>query len=205
MCAMMLHWTSGRRGFDGVRPPNRLPTALQSPSEPSADEADDQAPAVRRSAASYSYGERAGLARCTTAQRVLRIMAEKQSNLCVSVDLTDSAAALRIIDTVGPFVCCVKTHVDIMDDFSCEFVDELLQVSAFLRPLVMTSSLQWTLTCLAACSWAPSTSFSSLRIANLPTWATLLRSKCVLPVVCAMCADAAPTVPRRSVSHFQLD
>ena len=42
----------------------------------------------------------------------------KKSNLCVAVDVTTVEDLLRIMDLVGPYVCCVKTHVDVISDWN---------------------------------------------------------------------------------------
>ena len=36
---------------------------------------------------------------------------------------------LQLVDIVGPFVCMVKTHVDIVSDFSQEFVEKLTELA----------------------------------------------------------------------------
>ncbi|OBZ70271.1 Orotidine 5'-phosphate decarboxylase [Grifola frondosa] len=48
---------------------------------------------------------------------LLETIERKKSNLCVSVDVTKQADFLRIIDVVGPYICLVKTHVDVIEDF----------------------------------------------------------------------------------------
>lgn len=47
-------------------------------------------------------------------------MEQKKTNLCASVDVRTTEELLKLVDTLGPFICVVKTHIDIVDDFSYE-------------------------------------------------------------------------------------
>lgn len=55
-------------------------------------------------------------------------MERKQTNLCVSLDVTSCTELLSLADSLGPLVCCVKTHVDILSDFSHEFIKQLSEL-----------------------------------------------------------------------------
>lgn len=54
----------------------------------------------------------------------------KKSNLAVSVDLTKSADFLNVIDIVGPYICLIKTHIDILQDFDQSVIERLQHLSA---------------------------------------------------------------------------
>jgi orotidine 5'-phosphate decarboxylase subfamily 1 len=56
---------------------------------------------------------------------LLRIMETKQTNLCLSADVTSSARLLRLADELGPHICLLKTHVDILDDWDASVVSSL--------------------------------------------------------------------------------
>lgn len=56
-------------------------------------------------------------------------MERKKTNLAVSVDVTTSADFLTIVDAVGPFVCLIKTHIDILEDFEYSLIERLENLS----------------------------------------------------------------------------
>lgn len=76
-----------------------------------------------------SYGARAGRHSNAAAKLLLETMERKKSNLAVSVDLTKTHDFLRVIDTVGPYACMIKTHVDILEDFTPTVIEQLKELS----------------------------------------------------------------------------
>lgn len=73
-----------------------------------------------------SYTDRAKLPNIhPLASKLLTIMEEKHSNLCVSADVTSSAELLQLADTLGPSICVLKTHVDILKDYTGAFSQKL--------------------------------------------------------------------------------
>ncbi|KAH8105913.1 humps family-domain-containing protein [Cristinia sonorae] len=76
-----------------------------------------------------SYEERAKRHPNPAAKALLETIVRKKSNLCVSVDVTGKADFLNIIDIVGPYVCLIKTHVDIIEDFDASIIDRLQELS----------------------------------------------------------------------------
>lgn len=57
------------------------------------------------------------------------IMEEKQTNLCVAADVTTSADLVRLVHQVGPYICVLKTHIDIISDFTPELIQELTKLA----------------------------------------------------------------------------
>ncbi|GLB33911.1 putative OMP decarboxylase family protein [Lyophyllum shimeji] len=76
-----------------------------------------------------TYKERALKQVNPAAILLLETMERKKSNLAVSVDVTKTKDFLAIIDVVGPFVCLIKTHIDILEDFDLNVIHQLQDLS----------------------------------------------------------------------------
>ena len=55
-----------------------------------------------------------------------KIIKEKNSRLCFSADLTNKKDLYKWINIVGPHICLLKTHIDILEDFDDNVIKELL-------------------------------------------------------------------------------
>jgi orotidine-5'-phosphate decarboxylase len=55
-----------------------------------------------------TYADRAAAHPIPVAQQLLAVCDRKQTNLCVSVDVTSKQSLLRIADAAGPYCCCIK-------------------------------------------------------------------------------------------------
>ena len=67
-----------------------------------------------------SFEERKRRATCPVVRKLLETMDQKQSNLCVAVDVPRSSQLLRIAENIGEYICCLKTHADILQDWTPE-------------------------------------------------------------------------------------
>ncbi|XP_019736420.1 uridine 5'-monophosphate synthase [Hippocampus comes] len=63
------------------------------------------------------------------ASKLLTVMAEKRSNLCLSADVTSGEDLLQLADALGPKICVLKTHVDILKDYTEAFSQKLQAVA----------------------------------------------------------------------------
>ncbi|CAG5865397.1 unnamed protein product [Menidia menidia] len=67
-----------------------------------------------------SYADRAQLPGVhPLASKLLRIMEEKRSNLCLSADVSTGEELLQLAESLGPKICMLKTHVDILKVCVC--------------------------------------------------------------------------------------
>lgn len=56
-------------------------------------------------------------------------MHEKQTNLAVAADVTTKAQLLSLADAVGPEICFLKTHIDIIEDFDYDLIIQLKELA----------------------------------------------------------------------------
>ncbi len=76
-----------------------------------------------------TYLERAELCENPTAHKLLKLMDEKQTNLAIAADVITKNELLKIADELGPEICVLKTHIDILEDFDIEVITELQRLA----------------------------------------------------------------------------
>eukprot|EP00039_Didymoeca_costata_P033133 m.40823 g.40823 ORF g.40823 m.40823 type:complete len:486 (+) comp9713_c0_seq3:15-1472(+) len=72
-----------------------------------------------------TYTEKAELCTNQAAKELLTIVSAKKTNLCVAADVTSSDDLIKLADAVGPYICCLKTHCDIVHDWNDDLVQKL--------------------------------------------------------------------------------
>ncbi|XP_037693260.1 uridine 5'-monophosphate synthase isoform X2 [Choloepus didactylus] len=81
---------------------------------------------VKKAPKELSFGARAELPGIhTVASKLLRLMEKKETNLCLSADVSESRELLQLADALGPSICIFKTHVDTLNDFTLDVMKEL--------------------------------------------------------------------------------
>jgi len=76
-----------------------------------------------------TYKQRADLCINSVAKQLFTIMEEKQTNLCIAADVTTKSQLIKIAEDLGPEICLLKTHIDIVEDFDTELIIELQRLS----------------------------------------------------------------------------
>ncbi|CAI7640238.1 unnamed protein product [Penicillium glandicola] len=59
------------------------------------------------------------------ARKLFQVAEEKKSNVTVSADVTTTKELLDLADRLGPYIAVIKTHIDILSDFSQATIDGL--------------------------------------------------------------------------------
>lgn len=62
-------------------------------------------------------------------RRLLHLMDEKQTNLSIAADVTTSHELLSIANELGPDICVLKTHIDIISDFTPSLTAKLREIA----------------------------------------------------------------------------
>ncbi len=76
-----------------------------------------------------NYSEKAEHCPNVMSKKLLRLADSKKTNLALSADVTSSRALLKLADLLGPEICVLKTHIDIIEDFSAELIHELKKLA----------------------------------------------------------------------------
>ena len=67
---------------------------------------------------------------------LLRLIHIKRTNLCVSADVSTTAELLQLAEDVGDHICVLKTHADIIKDFTDKTVRGLNEVAKRRRFII---------------------------------------------------------------------
>lgn len=114
--------------------------------------------------AELSFGQRACLCGNDMGRQLMELMECKQTNLCVAADVTTKRELLQLADLVGPEICLLKTHIDLIEDFDHELTSQLVELSRQhrfflfedrkLADIAATAARQYNGGLYRICEWA---------------------------------------------------
>lgn len=84
-----------------------------------------------------TFESRSNFAKCEVAKNLFNLMAIKKTTLCLAADLTDCEQILNVADICGPYICVLKTHIDIVENFTDVFIKNLVELSVKHNFLIM--------------------------------------------------------------------
>ncbi|HBU06982.1 MAG TPA: orotidine-5'-phosphate decarboxylase [Candidatus Magasanikbacteria bacterium] len=77
----------------------------------------------------FTYQQRADLCTNPTAKKLFKIMETKQTNLAIAADVVTKEKLLKIAEELGPEICVLKTHIDIIEDFDADLIIQLQRLA----------------------------------------------------------------------------
>lgn len=80
-------------------------------------------------ASRLNYAERAKQCKSPLAKKLLQLLETKKTNLALSADVTSSDQLLQLANQLGPDICVLKTHIDILTDFTPALTQELRRLA----------------------------------------------------------------------------
>lgn len=80
-------------------------------------------------ASKLPFSDRAQRCHNKVAKRLCEIIAKKSSNLILGADVNTAAELLHIAEQFGPKICALKTHIDILTDFTSAFIYQLKELA----------------------------------------------------------------------------
>ncbi|KAI9300792.1 Orotidine 5'-phosphate decarboxylase [Cunninghamella echinulata] len=76
-----------------------------------------------------TYADRGKAHPNACARALFEVMERKKTNLSLALDVTTKKELLSIAEAVGPYICVLKTHIDIVEDFDQDLVTQLQHFS----------------------------------------------------------------------------
>ena len=72
------------------------------------------------------WGDRWSNAVLPMARKYMEVATEKQSLVCLAADRTTMSGLFELVREVGPYIAALKTHVDLIDDWSIRCMGRIL-------------------------------------------------------------------------------
>lgn len=75
------------------------------------------------------FEERAGQAHLPVVKKLFQLMASKKTNLCFRLDVTSYDEMVETVEQMGPHICLLKSHIDLVKDFSPAYVKKMKELA----------------------------------------------------------------------------
>jgi uridine monophosphate synthetase len=75
------------------------------------------------------FSARAKFVQNPISKKLFEIMSTKKTTLCVAADITSATDLLNLAEQVGPHICLMKTHIDIVEDFHPNVINHLKEIA----------------------------------------------------------------------------
>jgi uridine monophosphate synthetase len=76
-----------------------------------------------------AFSERAALCKHPLSKRLFTLMEQKKTNLALAADVTTANELISLAENVGPYLCVLKTHIDIIQDYTSELPLKLREIA----------------------------------------------------------------------------
>ncbi|MFH1367424.1 MAG: orotidine-5'-phosphate decarboxylase [Patescibacteria group bacterium] len=76
-----------------------------------------------------TYKQRGESTNNKMAQRVFGLMDDKKTNLAVAADIARSDELISLVEKIGPEIVILKTHIDIIEDFTPGLIAKLIKLA----------------------------------------------------------------------------
>jgi len=83
-----------------------------------------------------SYSKRTELCRHPLTQKLFSIMDQKRTNLSLAADVKRAQDLVTLADQLGPYLCVLKTHIDICENFTPDLPEKLKELAEKHRFLI---------------------------------------------------------------------
>jgi len=120
--------------------------------------------APKKTRTQLTFDVRANEAKSEVAKNLFKLMALKRTNLCLAADVAKTSEIIQLAEKAGPFICLLKLHVDVIEDFSPDFIKTLKSISKMHNFMIMedrkfadignTVALQYTSGVFKISDWA---------------------------------------------------